>query len=151
MPGCDKEKIDPVDFDDFLEELLSFSDPDPFCLSHAHGENIFYYYNWTYVDANKAKMCPSPWRVPARSDFNTLVGNTTYAALSSAWGFGGTTNGGMFSINEDVGAFYWSTTRYDDSAVYYLHYHSYWRDLEVDNDTIWDNYGYQVRCVCDQR
>jgi uncharacterized protein (TIGR02145 family) len=95
-PECDKGTF---------EESLTDSQ----CRSYTQNDSTWYYYNWAYVDANKATMCPDPWRVPSQSDFVTLANNTTAYALIDAWGYGGFAYGSsMYSVSE--GGVYWSST-----------------------------------------
>jgi uncharacterized protein (TIGR02145 family) len=42
------------------------------CRSYTSGNNTWYYYNWSYVNAKAAVLCPSPWRVPTPDDFVNL-------------------------------------------------------------------------------
>jgi hypothetical protein len=118
----------------------------PQCRSHTNGANTWYYYNGTYVDANKTLMCPDPWRVPTQSDFKTLAANTTGAALAAAWGYGGYASGnGVHSVS--TYADYWSATLHGDmtSFMYCLYFDTsgYITALQHDNGYL----GFQVRCV----
>jgi hypothetical protein len=45
----------------------------PQCCSYTIEGKKYYYYNWPYVKANAAKLCPSPWRVPTTDDFRKLT------------------------------------------------------------------------------
>jgi uncharacterized protein (TIGR02145 family) len=125
------------------KETFEDSYTNPQYRSYTEDGKTWYYYNWAYVDANREEMCPSPWRVPTKEDFDVLVSNTTHSVLISTWGYGGGTSGWL---NGAVGtgsfAHYWSST---DSGIgaCSLHYDSY--DLDVGN---YDYYlGFQVRCV----
>lgn len=88
-------------------------------------------------------LCPSPWRVPTLQDFETLVDNTTYTVLITAWGYGGNANG---SSMDGVGSYsyFWPSTEYSSSGTYYLRYSS--GSLLVGNNAN-KSYGFQVRCV----
>ena len=46
----------------------------------------YYYYNFRYVDANKATLCDNGWTVPTQTEAEALVSNTSsYAVVRSAW------------------------------------------------------------------
>jgi uncharacterized protein (TIGR02145 family) len=135
MPECDKTSF---------EESYT----DPHCRSYTEGANTWYYYNWAYVTANAAALCPSPWRVPTQSDFNTLVstlgGNSGWQTLYNAWGYGG------YASNTSAGDYgfqgrYWSSTQYpsDTNDAYFLNYYS--GNLYVPHTN--KRGGNQVRCV----
>jgi hypothetical protein len=120
----------------------SFDDSytEPQCRSYAGR----YYYNWPYVNQNASALCPSPWRVPAREDFETLTNNTDGNALSALWGYGGYANSNSMEYVNAYG-FYWSSTELGSGSyyAYYLRYYS--GNPYVAN---YDKYrGYQVRCV----
>ncbi|MDR2358676.1 MAG: fibrobacter succinogenes major paralogous domain-containing protein [Prevotellaceae bacterium] len=60
MPECNKETFE-----------LSLTAPQ--CRSYTTLLDMkYYYYNWPYVKASAAKLCPSPWRVPSYDDFKKL-------------------------------------------------------------------------------
>jgi uncharacterized protein (TIGR02145 family) len=116
----------------------------PHCRSYNVGGTLRYYYNWTYVNANQSTMCPSPWRVPTKADFDALVSATDATTLINAWGFGGYAFGS--SVYYGTTAYYWSSTEIEDRTfAYHLHY-----DNVSQNATASDTYkfvGLQVRCV----
>jgi hypothetical protein len=120
------------------------SNTDPQCRSYTKDGKTWYYYNWAYVDANKATMCPDPWRVPTKEDFETLVSNTTASTLVSEWGYGGTCVSSGTLYAQDGAAYYWSSTEYDSGCVYELGYGS--SDVNPQN-YVGKYYGQQVRCV----
>jgi hypothetical protein len=130
VPECNKET--------FEESLTK-----PQCRSYTSGTSTWYYYNWLYVNANAATLCPQPWRVPTRSDFDALVGVTTSSALADAWVYGGAASGG--SMSNPSFAYYWSSTVYpsDTNFAYYLLYYSGNLNVIAYNKY----YGFQVRCV----
>jgi hypothetical protein len=133
MPDCNKE-----DFED------SYTDPQ--CRSYTENGKTWYYYNWPYVNANKTTMCPDPWRVPTKEDFDVLVSNTTSSTLIDAWGYGGGARGSsMYDVNSY--ADYWSSTVDSDNTNYA--YFSYYTigSLYVTYDNKY--HGFQVRCVKD--
>jgi hypothetical protein len=122
------------------------SDTGPKCRSYTEGANTWFYYNWYYVNQNAAVLCPSPWRVPTQSDFNTLKDNTTNATLINTWGYGGL----YFdtSYDSDSMAGYWSATWNSNDPIsnaWYLNY--------AHNAFVVTFYplpmGMQVRCVKD--
>jgi uncharacterized protein (TIGR02145 family) len=136
-PECDKETLE----DSYTE---------PQCRSYADLESgkTFYYYNWPHVNQNATNMCPSPWRVPTKDDFEALVaqlgGNTEAAAgkLRHAWGYGGY----AYSSSVDLvssDAYIWTTTKGGVYDAYSLGY--YWVCPGVNYNT--RRYGFQVRCV----
>jgi hypothetical protein len=130
IPACNKTSF-----------MNSFTEPQ--CRSYTLGTNTWYYYNWPYVVANPSTMCPSPWRLPSQSDFNTLVSNTNYSTLISAWGYGGycTSSGSLYY--QGSYAYYWSSTEDDSNFAYSLDYYSGSLYVYYNNKY----YGFQVRCV----
>ncbi|MDR3180617.1 MAG: hypothetical protein LBT61_01645 [Prevotellaceae bacterium] len=122
------------------------SDTEPQCRNYADAESgkTFYYYNWPYVDANKNTMCPSPWRVPTRKDFDELVGTACANLLGKSWGYGGYAEGSSLSL-ENSEAAYWSNTEmygYTNDA-YYMFYHRIGLGVHAKVKDV----GMQVRCV----
>jgi hypothetical protein len=141
MPECHKE-------------TFKDSDTEPDCRSYTEEGKTWYYYNWAYVNEYKAKMCPSPWRVPTMEDFKKLVSNTNNTTLVDAWGYGG------YAAMSDVSshAYYWSSTETSSGSnfAYYLNYYSsntndaYNLRYYSDSLGVANNYkylGFQVRCV----
>jgi hypothetical protein len=119
----------------------------PQCRSYTSAGNIYYYYNWAYVNANKSKMCPSPWRVPTYKDFKTLKNNTTPLTLFNAWGYSGFANGNSMGL-VGLGAFYWSSTKSSNTnKAYYLDYYLDYDGGDLLVADITYGSGYQVRCV----
>jgi hypothetical protein len=116
----------------------------PQCRSYTSGGKTYYYYNWAYVNANKATMCPDPWRVPEVWDFNDVVLVITTNTLSSAWGYGGRANGTNID-NVDSKAWLWSSSPATDhpGEGWYLTYAQYSYSSEYNSQ----EYGFQVRCV----
>jgi hypothetical protein len=121
----------------------SFTDSytDPHCRSYTENGKTWYFYNWSYVCTNEVMLCPTPWRVPSRSDFQLLVGNATVATLRTAWGDGGW----CLSDRVDIGGEpeLWSTTVYDGTTAYSI-YEMYgeYQVARLNRDS-----GIQVRCV----
>jgi hypothetical protein len=121
----------------------SFTDSytEPQCRSYTENGKTWYFYNWSYVCTNEVTLCPTPWRVPSRSDFQILVGNTPIAMLRTAWGEGGWCLSNRVDIGGDQQL--WSTTVYDGTTAYsiYQMYGEY-QVARLNRDS-----GIQVRCV----
>ncbi|MDR2362034.1 MAG: efflux RND transporter permease subunit [Prevotellaceae bacterium] len=81
----------------------------------------YFYYNWPYVDANKASMCIFPWRVPTYSDFNTLLNcaSVSPTILNNDWRMPGYANSSSMD-NVGTSGIYWSSTEYDSSPCVLL-------------------------------
>jgi hypothetical protein len=119
------------------------SDTEPQCRSYTSGTVTRYYYNWAYVNANAATLCPSPWIVPSHFDFNALNVVTNAATLGQAWGYGGHADG--TNVHPSAYGFYWSSTSGATGYAYALAY--------VTGGSITPEhftrryYGFEVRCV----
>jgi hypothetical protein len=129
MPDCNKET-----FED--------SGTDPQCRSYTEGSNTWYYYNWAYVNANSAQLCPSPWHVPSVNDYRTLVNNMNGATLTAAWGLSGTAmSSAMYLVGQH--SYYWSSTDYDINEAYIFAFNSgELTTFHADKYT-----GFPLRCV----
>jgi hypothetical protein len=116
----------------------------PQCRSYTSGTNTWYYYNWPYVNQNAGALCPSPWRVPTRTDFTALVGATNYTTLVAQWGYGGYAGSSMYYVSER--AYCWSSTEDPNNTniVYNLSYYNS-GNLTVPYSS--KDIGFQVRCV----
>jgi hypothetical protein len=131
---------------EYNKETFTRSFTDPQCRSYTENGKTMYYYNWAYVNANKEKMCPTPWHVPWQSDLSTLVSCTNYATLGTQWGYGGSAfEDGIF--RPAVNGLYWSSTAASDNkrSAFCLAYNP-------DEFCACDGDGYigmQVRCVKD--
>jgi hypothetical protein len=131
MPRCNKE--------DFTNSYTSLQ-----CRSYTEGGNTWYYYNWAYVDANKDALCPSPWRVPSRSDMDALMSATNYSTLIGVWGYGGYALDNFIS-DENSYTYYWSSTK-GSRNINFAYYLFYCNDSLL--VLVYDKrLGYQVRCV----
>jgi hypothetical protein len=134
IPECNK--------DDF-----SNSDTEPRCRSYTQegNPNTWYYYNWPYVDANAAILCPTPWRVPTWDDFYTLLGAGYLTELIAEWELSGFAKGG--SIDE-VGnnGYYWSSTKEQSAPTYanVLIFNQYSASPYLARPMY---FGHRVRCV----
>ncbi|MDR1273908.1 MAG: hypothetical protein LBK12_05095 [Odoribacteraceae bacterium] len=129
MPDCNKESF---------EE----SETEPQGRSYRSGGKTYYYYNWAYVNANKNTMCPSPWRVPTRQDFERLYNldmDAHQQATFEEWGLGGyITDGSVHDASSS--AYFWSSSA---DAYYYCYFYG----DHAENLSYPD--GLQVRCVRD--
>jgi uncharacterized protein (TIGR02145 family) len=133
MPECNKK--------DFR-----FSNTKLECRNYDKDGKTWFYYNWLFVEANKTKMCPSPWRVPTKTDMETLKSNSNGGTLADAWGYGGYAAGGDSMRNVNLQASYWSSTEYSSGspgAIYLIYFGDI---LRVEYDTS-KSCGLQVRCV----
>jgi uncharacterized protein (TIGR02145 family) len=123
-----------------------------------------YLYNWKCVNensdaANPNSLCPSPWRVPTRSDFVTLdkalggpgynrIGESTdWVSLKyvGAWGsiYGGGASDNHFSFS-DTHAFYWAFGGNSAGGDNMVHTST---GVVYTEDNRPARYGFQVRCV----
>jgi hypothetical protein len=134
IPGCNK-----TDF--------TASTTDPYCRSHTENGNTWYYYNWAYVDANKSTLCPLPWRVPTKEDFDILLKNNN-KGLGDVWGYGGGLADGSYVSQVSGHAYYWSSTKADSNNAYSLSFStSGLVGPQYDTNKRDGRYGFQVRCV----
>ena len=95
-------------------EWTRSSDTEPICYRNTshywYNNNYCSYdeivYNFPYVQGYKSYLCNSQWRVPTRSDLQTLVANFTVYQVYNSW----------FVRNAERDLFeYWSqTVKYDD-------------------------------------
>jgi hypothetical protein len=101
-----------------------------------------YYYTWSCADKNSALLCPSPWRIPTKADFDVLKNNAS-SALKSEWGHGGLVQGSTINGRTSYG-YYWSSSE-SDKYVVYLIFH---KDGGIDQRSTKQRYcGLQIRCV----
>jgi hypothetical protein len=114
---------------------------EPQCRSYTVDGVLIYYYNWPYVNANKSAMCPSPWRVPTRNDFDVLISTTPRYTLIDQWGYGGRANSNSIELTNY--GHYMSSTEYDDFNVFTMFYGYYNEGVGYEGKT----FGMQVRCV----
>jgi hypothetical protein len=116
----------------------------PGCRSYTENGKTWYYYNWAYVDRNNAALCPSPWRMPAKPDFETLANHTNNNALIGAWGYGGYATGSSVS-SAGSNAYYWSSAEHGNASACSL---TFGMSGYVYSQDYWAKYlGFQVRCV----
>jgi hypothetical protein len=138
------------------KETFEDSYTNPQCRSYKttyYYHKTYYYYNWPYVDANATNLCPSPWRVPSKGDFETLTLNFSAAILCAEWGYGGSSS----LTGVDTHASYWASTvptlkpnpenesdlLTDPDNAYLLNYHIGYYEVPYDDR----NQGLMVRCV----
>jgi hypothetical protein len=94
IPACNKKSFD--DSDDF-----------PDCCN-GRSARSGYYYNWAYVNAYKSTLCPGPWRIPTKDDFEALLSFAGYGDLNRQWGCGpfSITHGNI--ADESCVHYYWA-------------------------------------------
>jgi hypothetical protein len=135
----------PIQISDCNKEDFSDSSTEPRCRSYLHTNGTtYYYYNWPYVNANKTTMCPDPWRVPEKADFDELIAHTTKEALRQLW----TPAGFVERSNNPDGignnGRMWSATDVAESANAYR----LWFDTaKIEITASGKRYGLEVRCV----
>jgi uncharacterized protein (TIGR02145 family) len=119
-----------------------------------------YLYNWRSVNEYGAQLCPSPWRVPSKADFQTLDGelggngsnheeNSEWVADNyiTRWGgvYGGFSSGDSIT-RPGMEARYWSSSRSNGTRTAYLL--CFVSDGNVYSDSYGNQvHGNQVRCV----
>jgi hypothetical protein len=104
-----------------------------------------YYYNWACVDVAQTDLCPSPWSVPTKENFDALAsGGPGYTTLSREWDFGGFAY--LERIDrEDEDAPLWSNSRTQEAYTesWLFTYNSGAPATKHE----YHIYGFQVRCV----
>jgi hypothetical protein len=107
-----------------------------------NGSAYGYYYNWTCVIVYKDTLCPSPWSVPSRTDFDTLMSCSSNSELVSAWGLPGYAAGDIMAY-VGIASFLWTTTELPPgSANSFVHQVSEWHVGGSGKQ-----HGFPVRCV----
>jgi hypothetical protein len=113
----------------------------PSCCSSSATGRLLYYYNWAYVNANKGKMCPSPWRVPTKGDLDGLTASATGSKVFDDWkATGAFVNG---SLGWTAYSMLWSSTEYNDTYAYYMDLKIYYWDKTTEPKIS----GMPVRCI----
>jgi hypothetical protein len=115
------------------------------CRNSTSGTNMWYYYNWSYVNTNKDSLCPSPWRVPLVEDFRTLMNNTNSKTLAISWGYGGLADSTSVN-NTGSDALYWSSIESSTRRAYSLYFGT-GNGVAGLQDSTYKRNGFQVRCV----
>jgi uncharacterized protein (TIGR02145 family) len=128
----------------------SSSTANPECRSNYYNSNMYYYYNWAYVNANKGVMCPAPWHVPTRTEFLDLISCMTLAGTedqywpeTSVWG--GARAGKAYTLDMyDVGNLgAYGSTYVHGTTWYFLEI--LYGGARINNDG--QGIGLQIRCV----
>jgi hypothetical protein len=127
---------------------FTLSNDNTSCRSDKSGKDgtLRYYYNWAYVLANAATLCPGPvWRVPSDADFKSLVATpgVTYSSLANAWGLGGYVGQTGMEHVDDYGAL-GSTVTQTYNTYWGLYYYA-GRAPYAGTSVLY--LGQQVRCV----
>jgi hypothetical protein len=127
--------------------MSALSDDNPLTAQYkADGAATYgYYYNWACVENHAGELCPSPWRVPTKEDFDILT-ETDYSILSSAWGFPGYAMVSNATVTDEGSyATFWSATPRDASTAYTLDYSTTFSTIDV--AYLGRSTGAPVRCV----
>jgi TolB-like protein len=116
---------------------------DPQCRSYTDGSTIWFYYNWAYVNKRSAQLCPAPWRVPARADFDLLESAVPADLLVQTWGLGGELYEKALP-DPYADANYWASDAASEESGRRCGFtadgrYSQWRNSKI--------FGRQVRCV----
>jgi uncharacterized protein (TIGR02145 family) len=141
LPACDKS--------DFAYDVLSLLYPISDCRSYSLNGKHFYY-SWLYVNEHKDQLCPSPWRVPTRADFEALLNaqgvGSDHFYNPVNWIWGGTYAGYATASINDISSlvYYWSSTESTSGASFTLGMSSNYKAMVTDN---FKSYGMPVRCV----
>jgi hypothetical protein len=122
---------------------FTFSTTSADCIAYTSGTNTFYFYNWPYVNQYATTMCPSPWRMPSRTDVTTLMAQVSYTTLLSAWGGGGCMDAVLLRYNLGGHGRWWTGTGDSGTNAYRLAYSAVEYNITIDGRAT----GNQVRCV----
>jgi uncharacterized protein (TIGR02145 family) len=133
--------------------------------------NSFLYNGYVCTSTNIKNVCPSGWRVPSSSDWNTLisyVGGADFAGYKlkesgSVWvrSYGGASNeagfsalpvgyrssGGIYLQDPGMEGDYWSSTEIDINNLQNFRMTSGSNSVSTSNET--KNFGASVRCILD--
>jgi hypothetical protein len=119
------------------------SSTEPQCRSYTEGANTWYYYNWPYVQANAAKLCPAPWRVPDLDETHGLTTTDLTPKLARAWGYGGLATPDMVLGSENIYA-HWIAHPAGKTCAVVLWYS---KNVPLSVTTFGKEYGLRARCV----
>jgi hypothetical protein len=135
----------PIQISECNKDDFSDSSTEPRCRSYLHnGTTLYYYYNWPYVNTNKATMCPEPWRVPNKTDFDELIAHTTKETLRQLWTPTGFVEGSKTPDGIGNNGRMWSATDVPESANAYR----LWFDTaKIEIAASGKRYALEVRCV----
>ncbi|MDR3132451.1 MAG: fibrobacter succinogenes major paralogous domain-containing protein [Prevotellaceae bacterium] len=124
---------------------MSTDDPPSQAQYKDNGTTYGYYYNWTCVHTYASTLCPSPWRVPDQSDFDTLIscaGGSNGTTLAAAWGLPGNTHyDQVYAVGTH--GFFWSVSEYTQTTAYRLAIEP---AVQKSSPSL-KQYGMPVRCV----
>jgi hypothetical protein len=103
-----------------------------------------YRYNRTCVVAEENYLCPHPWRVPSKEDFEHLASYTTASLLISLWGTSGRYQAdGLYLLGDSM--WLWSSSPVENWP--YAGYQLAVYDLRMGLQSWYDWSGCAVRCV----
>jgi hypothetical protein len=135
MSGCDNP----------AENLIA-TDTEQKCAAAEYLDVKYYYYNRMYFDANKATLCPSPWRVPLVSDFTALIEAVTFNDLPTHWPLCGYIYDGTPQPENDPENPRQLLMLASDQEAYF-EYNSGNSHYTVNTGAYWLKHGLAVRCV----
>jgi uncharacterized protein (TIGR02145 family) len=146
IPNCNKT--------DFYARKESYPD----CRNNG---NYGYLYSGLYVRYNASVLCPDPWRVPTKEDFEKLIELVRPVTLCKEWdselndppavpfAFPGMEYAGIcnnsFIGGQGEAMRYWSQSYWLDVSAYCLHYHTEERCVKFLEE--YNDVGSAVRCV----
>jgi hypothetical protein len=131
------------------------SDTNPACRSYIWNNTKYFFYNWSYVNANKGSMCQTPWHVPTYNEFMTLrtcLGTTDlegkYFPENSTWGgsLSGRYTAALGHQSGGQAGIYWASDGLNadgNGRLFQLHISGVWNAY----GTALPSLGAQVRCV----
>ena len=81
----DQQWSEVIELPDCKDATFESSTSNAYCRSYKKDDATYYYYNWAYVNTNKATLCTNGWDVPTKIDLETLKTNATGAELLEQW------------------------------------------------------------------
>ena len=96
---------DRINYTDCPKEKPNNWYTDPHCSCYSGTSGTYCLYGWACAVLFQDIMCPSPWRLPVKADFEALLSVAGEDEVYSAW---------PKVINYDQDAYYWSTTKWDN-------------------------------------
>jgi hypothetical protein len=107
--------------------------------------NGMYYYNWECLHVlDTASVCPAPWRLPTRADFDDVAFNVSYYAYPPSWLPYGIVWGN--SVHGPTYHYYWTEEAYNNDAYYFYADRDF---TNVSFQTDDKHGGMPIRCVRD--
>ena len=94
----------------------------------------------TKQDATQS-ICPAGWKLPTKTQFDAIAGNSSYSSAFSPVYSGNYSSGSLYNTGSD-GHWWSATARYSDSQ-YFLYYN----DGSLNTNGAYKSYGVSVRCV----